>query len=110
MHSAAEYILSCVVRREISLRWTYILPRVVILAGVEFRSWSDFATAGITKLTQAIETGNLSPASILHLGVVSQEAGCFTFEVILAFVITISVPKVKRKRINRLWLLTNELY
>ena len=50
VHSAANRLI----RVGVSLRW--ILPRVVMLAVVKFRSWSDFATAGITKLMYASET------------------------------------------------------
>ena len=76
----AENTLGCVIRMEVSLRWTCILPGVVILAGVEYRSCSDLVTVGITKLTHASETGISSPVSILQLGVVSQETGRFTSE------------------------------
>ena len=68
-----EYILSYEIRLKASRQWTSILPKVEILAGVEYRSRLDFATAGIIKLPHASETGNSSPASILQLGVVSQE-------------------------------------
>ena len=69
-----QLTLSCVIRIEVSHLQSCILPRKQYL-----QFWSNFATAGITKLMHAFETGNSSPASILHLGVVPQETECFTF-------------------------------
>jgi len=42
-----DYTISRVIRVEVSLWWTFILPEVIILPGVEYWSRSDFATVGI---------------------------------------------------------------
>ena len=48
------------------------MPRVVILAGEEYRSMSDWVTAGTTKAEACIRNWDSSLASIIQLGVVSR--------------------------------------
>ena len=56
LYTETEYTLSCVIRVEVSFRWICILPKVVILAGMEYQSQSDLATVVITKPMHASET------------------------------------------------------
>ena len=56
LRTLIEYTLSCVIRVEVSFRWICILPKVVILAGMEYQSQSDLATVVITKPMHASET------------------------------------------------------
>ena len=99
VRSTDEYNLNCVIGVEVSLWLICIRPRVVILAGVKYRSRSESATVGITMLTHASETGlgRWSSYSSWELSLKRQDT---LPPLIKAWKLDLTIPESKKKLLN----------